>query len=445
MCRIASFLGCFYLCQALHSLPFLGLISRSYQDLLVPLRPGPVHSQQASLSLLHPPPSLCRLALTPIQSFRLGNHYLQSLLTGHHNSLEIQNQSYEMVSVASTSASVDLTAVVPALMHGLAQELGVEMNELKAILVGDETQLDLKPFQTLKEQYDQVEWDHRTITPPALAESPTMEPHLEIRLKKNTLLFQPFQTDCKPRPSDVKGARTQSISIRLAPLVHASALRSRVVWPTQGTLIAKGAPRYYQSRLFNGGKHLDVVYPEEWAHSPLPIETFPHIQTWYARYPPIHTFIQNLHWSSMSHMPMSLASYSQSMQLADMSGVWTWSGLLIMPRSTSFECVVCTTEWSASFRQWTMIGDICPSIVIQTMHSVNFHQASNVQNRFTKHHASSSHQRKRPLSHSLNRTLLTLHPSRLKKIASYDKILTSSRNATLTNCGAANGRILIEQ
>ena len=30
----------------------------------------------------------------------------------------------------------------------------MEMKELKVILVGDETQLDLKPFQTLKEQYD---------------------------------------------------------------------------------------------------------------------------------------------------------------------------------------------------------------------------------------------------------------------------------------------------
>ena len=45
---------------------------------------------------------------------------------------------------------MDLTAVVPALMHGIAQEVGVEVNEQKVILVGDETQVDLKPFQTLK-------------------------------------------------------------------------------------------------------------------------------------------------------------------------------------------------------------------------------------------------------------------------------------------------------
>ena len=51
-----------------------------------------------------------------------------------------------MVSVASTSATMDLTAVLPALMEGIAQEFGVDMNELKVVLVGDETQLDVKPF-----------------------------------------------------------------------------------------------------------------------------------------------------------------------------------------------------------------------------------------------------------------------------------------------------------
>ena len=53
-----------------------------------------------------------------------------------------------MVSVASTSAYMDLTALVQALMEGLAKEVGVAMSELKVILVGDETQPDLKPFQS---------------------------------------------------------------------------------------------------------------------------------------------------------------------------------------------------------------------------------------------------------------------------------------------------------
>ena len=42
-------------------------------------------------------------------------------------------------------------------MEGIAQEVGVDMNELKVVLVGDGTQLDVKPLQLLKEQYHQVE------------------------------------------------------------------------------------------------------------------------------------------------------------------------------------------------------------------------------------------------------------------------------------------------
>ena len=33
---------------------------------------------------------------------------------------------------------MDLTAVVPALMHGIAQEVEVDVSELKVILVADE-------------------------------------------------------------------------------------------------------------------------------------------------------------------------------------------------------------------------------------------------------------------------------------------------------------------
>ena len=39
---------------------------------------------------------------------------------------------------------MDLTAVVPALMHGIGQEVEVDVSELKVILVGGEDQLDLK-------------------------------------------------------------------------------------------------------------------------------------------------------------------------------------------------------------------------------------------------------------------------------------------------------------
>ena len=58
---------------------------------------------------------------------------------------------------------MDLTAVLPVLMEGIAPEVGVDMGDLKVILVGDETQLDVKPFQILKDQYHQVEWDYKKL------------------------------------------------------------------------------------------------------------------------------------------------------------------------------------------------------------------------------------------------------------------------------------------
>ena len=65
----------------------------------------------------------------------------------------------------ATTASMDLTAVVPDLMRGIAQEVGVDVSELKVILVGDEHQVDLKPFKTLQSQYDKVEWDYEMLDP----------------------------------------------------------------------------------------------------------------------------------------------------------------------------------------------------------------------------------------------------------------------------------------
>ena len=150
-------------------------ISGSSQDLLVPLRPGLVHSSgfracfripvfvdwQISISSLCDwislDASLCRLVCTPASR------------------------------LASTSATMDLTAVLPALMEGIAQEVGVDMNELKVVLVGDETQLDVKPFQILKEQYHQIEWDYKR-----LDQLHNPEPYVEIGLKQDAPLLQSY-------------------------------------------------------------------------------------------------------------------------------------------------------------------------------------------------------------------------------------------------------------
>ena len=62
-----------------------------------------------------------------------------------------------MVSAASTAA-MDLMQVIPVLLSGIAQEVGLEPTELKLVLVADEGQYDPKPFQTLVETYDKLEW-----------------------------------------------------------------------------------------------------------------------------------------------------------------------------------------------------------------------------------------------------------------------------------------------
>ena len=54
----------------------------------------------------------------------IGFPRLQSLSTGLHSNFQIHYQTEKMVSVASTSATMDLTSVLPALMEGIAQEVG---------------------------------------------------------------------------------------------------------------------------------------------------------------------------------------------------------------------------------------------------------------------------------------------------------------------------------
>ena len=97
----------------------------------------------------------------------------------------------------------------------------------------------------------------------------------------------PLQTDCKPRPSDVKGARPWTDGEHPVDLYQVGtfgllAFQSSVAHP--GSL-----PRVHPDTIDpDSSTAVDVVFPEEWAQSPLPIETFLHIQTWNARYPHFH-------------------------------------------------------------------------------------------------------------------------------------------------------------
>ena len=184
------------------------------------------------------------------------------MLTGQQHSFKIHYQSEKMVSVASGSATMDLTAVLPALMEGIAQEVRVDMGDLKVILVVDETQLDVKPFQTLKEQYHQVEWDYKR-----LDQLHNPELYVEIRWTQGE------------RPVYLYQVGTYGSCL--------SALRSRLTCAMEGMFTSKGAVKMGAVKSFQGGNHINKKVPVtvQFAQSPLPIESFLHLQTWHAKYP----------------------------------------------------------------------------------------------------------------------------------------------------------------
>ena len=65
----------------------------------------------------------------------------------------------------------------------------MDVSELKVILVADEVQFDLKPFQTLQAQCDKVEWDS---VPFDMHHNP--EPYIETRHNQDLPLLQVHST-----------------------------------------------------------------------------------------------------------------------------------------------------------------------------------------------------------------------------------------------------------
>ena len=136
-------------------------------------------------------------------------------------------------------------------MEGIAQEVGVDMNELKVILVGDETQLDVKPLQTLKEQYHQVEWDLQE------ARSPQ---NLRLRYAQDAQLLQSYNTS--QTSASLKGSERWRSGDRPVDLyqVGSLALSQRIAFQTncamEGVFTSKGAVKMGQWPSFQGGNHM---------------------------------------------------------------------------------------------------------------------------------------------------------------------------------------------
>ena len=172
-------------------------------------------------------------------------------------------------------------------MEGIAQEVGVDMNELKVVLVGDETQLDVKPFQVPREHYHQVEWDYKK-----LDRLHNPEPYVEICLKQDVPLLQSYSPSQQSLAFDVKGSDRWTSGERPVDLYQVgsygsclSAVRSRLVCAMEGVFNSKGAIKMGAVKSFQGGNHISKKVPTQFAQSPLLMESFLHIQTWHTRYP----------------------------------------------------------------------------------------------------------------------------------------------------------------
>ena len=158
---------------------------------------------------------------------------------------------------------------------------------MKVILVGDEGQFDLKPFQTLQAQYDIVEWDYAPFD-----QHHNPEPYIEIRLKQDVPFLQPHSTSQSVIAFDVKGSEKLTQGDCPVSLCQVgsfgsclSALRSRRACAMEGEFNTKGAVKMGAVKSFQGGSHINRQVPETFAQCPLPLETFLHIQTWHAKYP----------------------------------------------------------------------------------------------------------------------------------------------------------------
>ena len=88
--------------------------------------------------------------------------------------------------------------------------MGVEPTELKLVLVGDGGQFDPKPFQSLMETYDMLEWDFACCEP---QQNP--EPHLEVRLKGDMPLMAPYSTSQRLRTTSSLMANAQPTCTKL--------------------------------------------------------------------------------------------------------------------------------------------------------------------------------------------------------------------------------------
>ena len=104
-------------------------------------------------------------------------------------------------------------------------------------------------------------------------------------MKQDALLLQSYTTSQTSIAFDVKGSEHWTAGDRPVDLYQVgshgsclSALRSRLVCAMEGVFTSKGAVKMGAVKSFQGGNHINKV-PAQFAQSPLPLESFLHIQT----------------------------------------------------------------------------------------------------------------------------------------------------------------------
>ena len=101
-----------------------------------------------------------------------------------------------------------------------------------------------------------------------------------------------YDTSQTPLAYDVKGSERWTYGDRPVDLYQVgsygsclSGLRSRLLCALEGEFVSKGAVKMGAVKSFQGGNHINKKAPASFAQSPLPLESFLHIQTWHPQYP----------------------------------------------------------------------------------------------------------------------------------------------------------------
>ena len=102
---------------------------------------------------------------------------------------------------------MDLAQVIPQLLEGISQELGVEGKDVKLVIVAYEG--DIKAVKQIQHCYEGLAWELKPTIP-----HHNSEPYVEVQLKTENLLMPPHTCSQGSIACDIKG-RQQPLHRRI--------------------------------------------------------------------------------------------------------------------------------------------------------------------------------------------------------------------------------------